>query len=543
MPHPSPREKLAGARDPTSTRAAVAERATPLEIHAFVAPLSRRSTAPGVRVTTQLFSERTFGDFPLPETLALGIADAGFRHLTRIQAETLPLALAGKDLAAQSQTGTGKTAAFLVALYTRLLRDTERTRGRPGALVIAPTRELAVQIRDEAEVLGRHTGLVTAAVFGGIDYQGQAQRLTKGVDVVIGTPGRLIDFLRTGVLDVGAVAMLVIDEADRMFDMGFIKDIRFLLRRLPKAGVRQSMLFSATLSPRVLELAYEHMHDAVKVAVAPEQVTAHHAEQILYHVSREEKLGLLLGLLERERPTRTLVFVNTKAEAARLTFKLNHNGFPTELLTADLSQKERLGLVERFKRGEVPIVVASDVASRGIHVEGISHVFNYDLPQDPEDYVHRIGRTARVGEVGKAVSLACEQFVFSLEAIEALIGERIRVEWADEGLVRPDRAPPYVRPRRPVGPPGRGANASRGGRDRGRRPERERRGPPRSGGSAPPPAAQVHEAADPPPGAAEMPSADATAGAGADTIRIKRPGGRRRRSRGKPSDGGPPEDT
>ncbi len=432
------------------------------------------------RVST-LFSEQTFADFGLPEPLRRGIEEAGFVHLTRIQAETLPLSLAGRDVAAQSQTGTGKTAAFLVSIFTRLLRETDRVPGKPAALVVAPTRELAVQIRDEADVLGAHTGLVTAAVFGGIDYQGQAQRLARGVDIVIGTPGRLIDFLRTNVLDVSACRMLVIDEADRMFDMGFIKDIRFLLRRLPKAGQRQSMLFSATLSPRVLELAYEHMNDAVKIEVSPEQVTAHHAEQVLYHVSREEKLGLLLGLLEREKPTRTLVFVNTKAEAARLTFKLTHNGFPTELLTADLSQKERLSLVERFKRGEVPIVVASDVASRGIHVEGISHVFNYDLPQDPEDYVHRIGRTARVGEVGKAVSLACEQFVFSLEAIETLIGERIRVEWPDDQLVRKDRAPHYVRPRRPddFGPGGAGRRGPPG-RDRGPggRPPRRAGGPP-----------------------------------------------------------------
>lgn len=425
-------------------------------------------------MTSQLFSDQTFADFGLPEPLARGIAETGFVHLTKIQAETLPLSLTGRDVAAQSQTGTGKTAAFLISVFARLMRDDERQPGRPGALVIAPTRELAVQIRDEAEVLGRHSGLTTAAVFGGIDYQGQANRLSRGVDIVIGTPGRLIDFLRTGVLDVGAVKMLVIDEADRMFDMGFIKDIRFLLRRLPKAGIRQSMLFSATLSPRVLELAYEHMNDAIKVEVSPDQVTAHHAEQVLYHVSKEEKLGLLLGLLEREHPTRTLVFVNTKAEAARLTFKLTHNGFPAELLTADLSQKDRLRLVERFKRGEVPIVVASDVASRGIHVEGISHVFNYDLPQDPEDYVHRIGRTARVGEVGKAISLACEQFVFSLEAIEQLIGERIRVEWPDESSVRPDRAPHYVRPRRPGEAPGRHGRPNRGSSDRSSRRERPR---------------------------------------------------------------------
>lgn len=428
-------------------------------------------------MTSQLFSDQTFADFGLPEPLARGIAETGFVHLTRIQAETLPLSLTGRDVAAQSQTGTGKTAAFLISVYARLMRDEERQAGRPGALVIAPTRELAVQIRDEAEILGRYSGLTTAAVFGGIDYQGQANRLSRGVDIVIGTPGRLIDFLRTGVLDVSVVKMLVIDEADRMFDMGFIKDIRFLLRRLPKAGIRQSMLFSATLSPRVLELAYEHMNDAVKVEVSPNQVTAHHAEQVLYHVSKEEKLGLLLGLLEREHPTRTLVFVNTKAEAARLTFKLTHNGFPAELLTADLSQKDRLRLVERFKRGEVPIVVASDVASRGIHVEGISHVFNYDLPQDPEDYVHRIGRTARVGEVGKAVSLACEQFVFSLEAIEQLIGERIRVEWADESLLRPDRAPHYVRPRRTDDASPRHGRPGRAGGDRGPRRERPRTAP------------------------------------------------------------------
>src|SRR5881296_2104541 len=379
-----------------------------------------------------------FASLDLPEPVMQGIREAGFVTATPIQEAALPLALRGKDVAGQSQTGTGKTAAFLIAAFTKMLR-TPAPPAAPGAgaprmLVIAPTRELVVQIESDARLLGRFTPFRTLAVYGGIDYAKQREALAAGCDLLVGTPGRLIDYLKQRVWSPKHVEVLVIDEADRMFDMGFIADLRFILRRLPPHEKRQSFLFSATLSFRVLELTWEFMNNPTQITITPKQKTVEKAEQVLYHVGREEKFNLLLGLLKREGGSRILVFSNTREEARRLEDRLGRNGWQARALTGDVEQKKRLKILNDFKNGELPILVATDVASRGLHIEGVTHVVNWDMPQDAEDYVHRIGRTARAGAAGKAISLADEASALLLEPIEQFISQKIRVEWADDDL-------------------------------------------------------------------------------------------------------------
>ena len=376
-----------------------------------------------------------FIEFDLPEPVQLGIKEAGFTDCTPIQEATLPLALAGKDLAGQAQTGTGKTAAFLIAVFTKMLRNAEPAGdGSPRALILAPTRELVVQIEKDAKILGMHAGFSIQAIYGGVDYMKQRNALKEGADIIIGTPGRLIDYLKQNVYNLKKIEALVIDEADRMFDMGFISDLRFILRRLPPFDRRQNMMFSATLNRRVMELAYEFMNLPEKVSVSPERLTAERVVQVLYHVASREKFPLLLGLLRKEGMERTMIFVNTKREAEFLHDRLNANDYPCRVISGDVEQKKRLRILQDFKDGKLPILIATDVASRGLHIEGVSHVINYDLPQDAEDYVHRIGRTARAGAEGKAISLADENGAFYLEAIEEYSGGRIPVQWADDDM-------------------------------------------------------------------------------------------------------------
>ena len=395
-----------------------------------------------------------FIELPLPEALQHGIGAAGFVECTPIQERTLPLSLGGKDIAGQAQTGTGKTAAFLITLFTRLLNNEKPADdGNPRALILAPTRELVVQIEKDAQLLGSHCGLTIQAIYGGVDYMKQRNALREGADVVIGTPGRLIDYLKQKVYSLKQIEMLVIDEADRMFDMGFIADLRFILRRLPPYDKRQNLMFSATLNQRVMELAYEFMNLPEKVSVTPEKMTAENIEEVIFHVGRKEKFSLLLGLLRREGMARTMIFINTKREGEHLDNLLNANNFPAKVISGDVDQKKRLRILENFKSGKLPILIATDVASRGLHIDGISHVINYDLPQDCEDYVHRIGRTARAGAEGKAISLADEEGALYLEAIEEYINHRIPCEWAEDELfatgyttvARPKRTAPPKR--------------------------------------------------------------------------------------------------
>jgi ATP-dependent RNA helicase RhlB len=385
-----------------------------------------------------------FASLDLPGSVMRGIRDAGFVSATPIQEAALPLALRGKDVAGQSQTGTGKTAAFLIAAFTRCLARPAPAKGGPTAprvLIIAPTRELVVQIEADASLLGAHTGFKILSVYGGIDYNKQREALRESCDVLVGTPGRLIDYLKQRVWSPSRVEVLVIDEADRMFDMGFIADLRFILRRLPRPERRQSFLFSATLSFRVLELTWEFMNNPTQITITPKQKTVEKAEQVLYHVGREEKFSLLLGLLKREGGSRILIFSNTREEARRLEDRLTRNAWQARALTGDVDQKKRLRILNDFKEGALPILVATDVASRGLHIEGVSHVINWDLPQDVEDYVHRIGRTARAGAAGKAISLADEASALLLEPIEQFIGQKIRVEWAPDELYLPEIKP------------------------------------------------------------------------------------------------------
>jgi ATP-dependent RNA helicase RhlB len=385
-----------------------------------------------------------FSSLDLPGPVRRGIQDAGFVATTAIQEAALPLALRGKDVAGQSQTGTGKTAAFLIAAFTRCLTHPAPARSgvtSPRVLIIAPTRELVVQIEADARLLGAHTGLGILSVYGGIDYNKQRDALRDGCDILVGTPGRLIDYLKQHIWSPGKVEVLVIDEADRMFDMGFIADLRFILRRLPKPEKRQSFLFSATLSFRVLELTWEFMNNPAQISITPQQKTVEKAEQVLYHVGREEKFNLLLGLLRREGGSRILIFSNTREEARRLEDRLSRNGWEARALTGDVDQKKRLKILNDFKDGQLPILVATDVASRGLHIEGVSHVVNWDLPQDAEDYVHRIGRTARAGAAGKAISLVDEAGALALEPIEKFIAQKIQVDWVEDDLYLPEIKP------------------------------------------------------------------------------------------------------
>ena len=385
-----------------------------------------------------------FSELDLPEPVRRGIEDAGFTWCTPIQSETPPTAITGRDIAGQAQTGTGKTAAFLIAAFTLLLQKPRRYEGKgscPRALIIAPTRELAMQIHEEAVLLGKHTGLVLHAVYGGVDYIRQLDRLAAGVDVLIGTPGRLIDYFKQKIFTLRDTEVLIVDEADRMFDMGFVDDLRYLVTKMPPSTERVSFMYSATLSYRVLELAYEYMHDVHRVAIDEEQVTAERVEQLVYHVGVEEKLPVMLNILTREDPMRALVFVNTRRGVHFVAERLERHGYAVGVLVGDVDQKKRIRTLRDFKEGNIRILVATDVASRGLHIESVSHVFNYDLPQDPEDYVHRIGRTARAGASGKAFSLACEHHVYSLEAIEEFVGISLPYAFPEAELVRMPRPP------------------------------------------------------------------------------------------------------
>ena len=373
-------------------------------------------------------SQLTFESLNIAESLKRGIAELGYTRCTPIQAQTLPVALAGRDVAGQAQTGTGKTAAFLIALLNKLLTEpaaADKPLNAPRAIVIAPTRELAVQIHSDAEGIAKYTGLELAIVFGGVDYEKQRRILEEGVDVLIGTPGRIIDYFKQGVFDLRHIQVAVMDEADRMFDLGFIKDIRFILRRLPHPNLRLTMMFSATLSHRVMELAYEHMNNPELIRIEPDKMTVDRVKQVLYFPATEEKIPLLMGLLRRIDARRTMVFVNTKRIAEVLERTLTANGFVAQALSGDVPQNKRLKMMRDFHNGEIAVLIATDVASRGLHIPDVSHVFNFDLPNDAEDYVHRIGRTARAGAEGDAISFGCEEYAISLPDIERYIGHQI----------------------------------------------------------------------------------------------------------------------
>ena len=418
-------------------------------------------------------STKKFADFPLHKEVQQALNEVGFEFCTPIQALSLPILLAKKDIAGQAQTGTGKTLAFLVATFNHLLTETapaERKINQPRAIIMAPTRELAIQIAKDANQLAKHTGLKVGIVYGGEGYEAQRKVLDKGIDILIGTTGRIIDYVRQGVIDVSAIQAVVLDEADRMFDLGFIKDIRFLFRRMPDAKSRLNMLFSATLSMKVQELAYDHMNEPEKVEIAPNEKTSKNIKEEIFYPSMEEKMPLLLSLLEEDWPEKAIVFSNTKHSCEKVWSWLEGDGHRVGLLTGDVPQKKRLRILEQFTSGDIDVLVATDVAARGLHIADVSHVYNYDLPDDCEDYVHRIGRTGRAGQKGVSVSFACEEYALNLPAIESYIQHSIPVTSYDSEALLDDIPAPKRIHRKP-------STHSRNSRDRsGSRPQGGHRG-------------------------------------------------------------------
>ncbi|ABK45909.1 DEAD/DEAH box helicase domain protein [Magnetococcus marinus MC-1] len=488
-----------------------------------------------------------FTELPIPEPVLAGIRDCGFTQCTPIQALTLPLALAGKDVAGQAQTGTGKTAAFLIGALSHLVTH-PRKHGKPAGqslpriLAVAPTRELVAQIESDAKLLNAHTQFKLHCVYGGVDYEKQKRILMEeDVEILVGTPGRLIDYFKQNAYGLKGVEVLIVDEADRMFDMGFIDDLRYMLRRLPHYSERLSMLFSATLSYRAQEMSYEYMNMPEVLSTTVDVKTAERVEQKLYHVSGDEKIALLVGLLrdilqhegidlsqpamlelddngdeivepngamlsgdepstesepfvphpddldtedaaraaeaalanaQKTPPGRSMVFVNTKRAGERVERWLKANGIQAGYLSGDVPQMKRLKVLKRFQDGEYPVLIATDVAGRGLHIDGVTHVINYDLPDNAEDYVHRIGRTARAGNRGDAIALVDEEGAYSLEAVQAYIGMTIPIVWAEDDLfadlVRPPPRPRSERDMRRTGGGRSGSGGSRSGSGGGR---------------------------------------------------------------------------
>ncbi|MDO6425940.1 ATP-dependent RNA helicase RhlB [Thalassotalea sp. 1_MG-2023] len=405
-------------------------------------------------------SDKKFIELGLDPKVTAGLSAMGFEQCTNIQAKSLPVLLEGKDIAGQAQTGEGKTIAFLAATFHHILSKGKTEHNQPRALIMAPTRELAIQIHRDAIEMAKSTGLRLGVVYGGEGYDSQRQTLEQGVDILIGTCGRLIDYFKQGTYHLNNLDVIVLDEADRMFDLGFIKDIRYMFRRMPPATERLSMLFSATLSFRVKELAFEHMNDPVSVEVAPEQKTNTRISEELFYPSNEDKMRLLQTLLEEEWPDKAIVFANTKHSCENIYNHLIADGIRVGLLTGDVPQKKRLKILEQFTEGHLDILVATDVAARGLHIPQVTHVFNYDLPDDCEDYVHRIGRTGRAGATGHAISLACEEYVFNLPAIETYIDHSLPVSKYDHEALITDFPKPKPRQRR--------QKPHQGGQNRGR---------------------------------------------------------------------------
>ena len=419
-------------------------------------------------------TETRFEDFDLNPELLKGLNEAGFEFCTPIQAQSIPISLTGKDVAGEAQTGTGKTAAFMVACINHLITNPaheKHQKNQPRAMILAPTRELAIQIHKDALLIGKYTDLKLGLAYGGTDYEKQRNILQDGVDILIGTPGRTIDFFKQKVFNLKTCDVVILDEADRMFDLGFIDDMRYLLNRCPEPSKRLSLLFSATLSHRIGELAYVHMNEPAEIRIQAETKTADKIVQSIYYPANEEKIPLLLGLMTKLKPTRSIVFINTKRVADKVYAWLEGNGYKSALLSGDVPQKKREVLLKKFQNGEFSILVATDVAARGLHIPEVSHVFNFDLPQSGEDYVHRIGRTARAGASGFAISFACEDYAHYIMDIEEYIDQKIGKETVSgELLIEPK--PPIKMERRPRPGGNRGGgnrNQSHGGGNKNRR--------------------------------------------------------------------------
>jgi len=382
-----------------------------------------------------------FKELNLHPGLLRAIAERGYTELTAVQEQTLKHTLQGTDAAVQSQTGTGKTAAFLITIFEHWLQAGNGRRKK--ALIIVPTRELAAQIEGEARLLGRHLGFSVGCFYGGVGYAGQLLALKRGVDIAIGTPGRLLDLSERRLLNLKEMDTLVIDEADRLFDMGFLPDIKRLVGGMVPRTARQSMLFSATLNRVSRRIAAEYLNDPAFIELTPEQMTVDTIVQKLYRVKSHLKPNLLLGILAKEKPRNALIFTNMRHSAFRLAKKLERNGHPCRYLSGDLPQSQRLRIIDDFMAGKFSFLVATDVAARGLHIEGLEMVINYDLPEDIENYVHRIGRTARAGNSGQAISFACEKFGKHLDAVESFIRMKIPEEKAATELLATDNSLEY----------------------------------------------------------------------------------------------------
>lgn len=376
-------------------------------------------------------TQTRFSNLELADSILKGLTEAGFLNCTPIQDKSLPLALRGKDIAGQAQTGTGKTATFLLATFQHLMNDESEKIKNPRAIILAPTRELAMQIHKDALLLSPYLTLKFALIYGGIDYQKQLDSFKSSVDIIIGTPGRIIDFYKQRAFSLDHIQVMVLDEADRMFDLGFIKDIHFLLRRLPEPQKRLSLLFSATLSYKVSELAYQYMNNPVMVKIESEEVTSAAIKQTAFCPANAQKIPLLLGVLKNYQPPRCIIFVNTKKCAEQLYDYLNANGYKAAILSGDVAQEKRQKLLADFQNDRLNLLIATDVAARGLHIADVSHVINYDLPQEAEDYVHRIGRTARFGATGEAISFICEEYAYSMPDIEEYIAQKVPVAVID----------------------------------------------------------------------------------------------------------------
>lgn len=397
-------------------------------------------------MSTNHLSQLSFAELPIHPKILDALQSKGFEYCTPIQALSLPITLAGKDVAGQAQTGTGKTMAFLIAVFHHLLQnqsDNITESKQPRALILAPTRELAVQIANDAELLVKKTGLKTALAYGGDGYDKQLKAIEDGADILIGTTGRVIDYVKQGIIRLNQIQVAVLDEADRMFDLGFIKDIRYLLRKCPPPSQRLTMLFSATLSYKVRELAFEDMNEPEYIEIEPLQKTGHRIKEELFYPSNQDKMALLMTLLEEEWPERCIIFANTKHRCEDIWGYLSADGHRVGLLTGDVVQKKRLALLKQFTDGDLDVLVATDVAARGLHIADVTHVFNYDLPYDCEDYVHRIGRTGRAGESGVSISFACEEYAMNLPAIEQYIGHSIPVSQYDPDALLTDLPKPH----------------------------------------------------------------------------------------------------
>ena len=418
-----------------------------------------------------------FRELNLHPDLQRGISEAGYQTCMPVQEQVLSHAFIGQDMYVQSQTGTGKTAAFLIVIFQRLLSE-PLLKGKK-AIIMVPTRELAVQVEEEAKVLGKYLSFKIGSFYGGVGYTQQTRMLKDNVQILVGTPGRVLDLNQSGQMNLMDIAFLILDEADRMFDMGFYPDLRKLIKVVPPADRRQTMLFSATLNAWVKNLAWEYTKSPFEIEIAPEIVTVEEVEQILYHVFSEDKMRLLLGILKREQPESAIIFCNTKRYTEIAAKRLRINGYEAEFIIGDLPQVKRLKIIENIKKGKLRYLVATDVAARGLDIEGLALVVNYDLPNEAENYVHRIGRTARAGKTGKAISLSSEQDVYELPAIERYIGKKIPSENASEELMAEDKSEgSHIQVEfagDPSGSPGgfpAGERDNKGGRKRKKREER-----------------------------------------------------------------------